>query len=114
MQLSIAKKSSALSTPRKPTMLFSLGYSLVKALLKRSGLQEGVQKIAILLYIQNNLLSNTFSVERGEGVNRAFTGRSTYILFRQVKQPLDTMVEAVLRLRSQKHTEVNSPQLSTL
>ncbi len=60
-------------------MLFSLDYGLVKALLKRSRLQEGVQKIEILLYVQNNLSSNNFSVERKEDSNRAFKGRSTYI-----------------------------------
>ncbi len=60
-------------------MLFSLDKSLMKALFKRPGLQEVVQKIATLLYIHNNLLTYIFSVERREDVNRAFKGRSTYI-----------------------------------
>ncbi len=35
-------------------------------------------------------------------------------MFRQAKQPLDTLVEAVLRLSNQNRAGMNSPQLSAL
>ncbi len=54
-------------------MLFSLGYSLMKSLLKRTGLQEGVKKITVLLYIQNNLYKDgEMLIVHSKGVLRIF------------------------------------------